>query len=67
MIDGDENITSHSSTVMLHVDGKRPFSVIDAQTIKDQIEGTYNYLQTVPGLLASLFLELMPFTHREHD
>ncbi len=31
---------------MLHVDGEKPFSIIDAQTIKDQIEGVYNYLQT---------------------
>ncbi len=42
-----EDITAHSSTVMLHVDGKKPFSKIDAETIKDQIEGTYNYLNTI--------------------
>ncbi len=44
---GHVDVTAHSSAVMLFVDGKPPFSATDAQTIRAQINGTYNYLHTI--------------------
>ncbi|MCP4006430.1 MAG: CehA/McbA family metallohydrolase [bacterium] len=45
--DKPEMIAAHSSPVMVHVEGTRVFSKVDAITILDQIEGALAYLDTV--------------------
>lgn len=42
-----EIITAHSSSIMIYVNGTRPFNVNDAVTILEQIEGATAFIRTV--------------------